>query len=79
MRVILVLMLLVLAVGTGLAYGNDGITHTVAALGGKALSQPAALLLSGGFLIVFAGAVRRFTFDTRPGVNSSWWANRDHR
>lgn len=71
------LMLLVLAVGTGVAYGHDGITHTVAALGGRALSQPAALVLSGGLMIVLAGAVRRFTFDTRSGVRSSWWATRN--
>lgn len=56
------LVLMVLAVGTGLAYGNDGITHTVAALGAGPMSEPAALLLSGGLLIGLAGAVRRLTF-----------------
>jgi len=65
MKVVLVSVLVALAAATSFAYG----THTVATstpavsveVTDRAISEPAALLLSGSFLLGLAGAVKRFT------------------
>jgi hypothetical protein len=64
MKVFVVLLLVVLAAATAYAYGNLAVTSNVtsaAAQVAEGTSEPAALLLSGGFLLGLAGAVKRFT------------------
>ena len=64
MKVFLVLMLVVLAAATALAFGNASVTSSVTAAAVQVVdhtSEPAALLLSGSFLLGLAGAVKRFT------------------
>jgi len=64
MKVVLVLVLVVLAAATALAYGNAAVTTSVTAVAAQVAdhtSEPAALLVSGSFLLGLAGAVKRFT------------------
>ena len=65
MKVVLVLMLVLLAAATALALGNGAaVTSSVSAAAVQVVdhtSEPAALLLSGSFLLGLAGAVKRFT------------------
>jgi hypothetical protein len=64
MKVFVVLLVVVLAAASALAYGNLGVASSVSSAavqvaGGS--NEPAALLLSGSFLLGLAGAVKRFT------------------
>ena len=63
MKVLLVLVIVVLAAATAFAYGRGdmaaGVTVVVAQTAHVAVSEPATLLISGGLLLVLAGAVRR--------------------
>jgi hypothetical protein len=65
MKVVLVSVLVALAAATSLAYGNHTVATSTPAVAvqvtERAVSEPAALLLSGGFLLGLAGAVKRFT------------------
>jgi hypothetical protein len=65
MKVVLVSVLVALAAATSFAYGNHAVTTSAPAVAvqvtDRALSEPAALLLSGSFLLGLAGAVKRFT------------------
>ena len=64
MRVVLVLGLVMLAAATAVAYGNFAVNSTVTQVAAEVVeitSEPAALLLSGSFLLGLAGAVKRFT------------------
>ena len=64
MKVVLVLVLVMLAAATALAYGNIAVTSSVTAVAAQVVgssSEPAALLLSGSLLLGLAGAVKRFT------------------
>ena len=65
MRVLLVLALVALvAATTAVAFGDGLVTSSVTAAAVQVVdhtSEPAALLLSGSFLLGLAGAVRRFT------------------
>ena len=64
MKVVLVVMLVVLAAATALAFGNPSVTDSVSAAAVQVVDrtrEPAALLLSGSFLLGLAGAVKRFT------------------
>jgi hypothetical protein len=64
MKVVLVLVLVMLAAATAVAYGNLAVTTSVTAAAAEVVegtSEPAALLLSGSFLLGLAGAVKRFT------------------
>jgi hypothetical protein len=64
MKVFVVLVLVVLVAASALAYGNltttAGMTSAAVEVAGGA-SEPAALLLSGSFLLGLACAVKRFT------------------
>jgi hypothetical protein len=64
MKVVLVLAFVALAAATALGYGHSAVTHGVTAVAVQvagSASEPAALLLSGSFLLGLAGAVKRFT------------------
>jgi hypothetical protein len=65
MKVVLVPVIVGLAAATSLAYSNHGAANSTPAVAvqvtDRALSEPAALLLSGSFLLGLAGAVKRFT------------------
>jgi hypothetical protein len=64
MKVLLVLTLMLLAAATALAYGAAdmaaGMSAAVAQTSEVAMTEPATMLVSGGLLLVLAGAVRRF-------------------
>jgi hypothetical protein len=64
MKVLLVLTLMLLAAATALAYGAAdmaaGMSAAVAHTSEVAMTEPATMLVSGGLLLVLAGAVRRF-------------------
>lgn len=61
MKVLMVLALVVLAAATAFAYGGEVTTMTavVARTTALVISEPVAMLVSGGLLLVIAGAVRR--------------------
>jgi hypothetical protein len=64
MKVVLVSVFVLLAAATALAYGNLVVTTSMTAAAVEAVGgtgEPAALLLSGSFLLGLAGAVKRFT------------------
>jgi hypothetical protein len=63
MKVTLVSVFVAMAVATALGYRgveSTSLTAAAAHIAGSA-KEPAALLLSGGFLLGLAGAVKRFT------------------
>ena len=64
MRVLLVIAIVLLAAATAFAYGRADVAASVSVVVAEtadvALSEPAAMLVSGGLLFVLAGAVRRF-------------------
>ena len=63
MRVLLVIAIVLLAAATAFAYGRADVAATVSVVSvtaDVALSEPAAMLVSGGLLLVLASAVRRF-------------------
>jgi hypothetical protein len=63
MKVIIVSVLVLLAAATAVAFGIPG-RNEVAAVAvqmADGTSEPAALLLSGSFLLGLAGAVKKFT------------------
>jgi hypothetical protein len=64
MKVLLVLAIVVLAAATAFAYGHAevaaGMSVVVDHTAGVVVSEPAAMLLSGGLLLALASAVRRF-------------------
>jgi hypothetical protein len=62
MKALLVLVLLLITAATALAYGSDvatGMSVVAAATPTIVITEPLAMLLSGGLLLVLAGAVRR--------------------
>lgn len=63
MKVLMVLALVVLAAATAFAYGTGGEVTTMTAVVARTtafvISEPVAMLVSGGLLLVIAGAVRR--------------------
>jgi phosphate/sulfate permease len=63
MKVLLVLAIVLLGAATAFAYGRAdvaaGVSVVVAQTAHVAVSEPAALLISGGLLLVLASAVRR--------------------
>lgn len=65
MKVFLVLSLVILAAAAALAYGRTEEATTLATVAAQTTSvmgtEPATLLLSGGFLLAVAGAVRRLS------------------
>jgi len=62
MKVFLVLLLVILAAASALAYGGVDVVAGMAAVAshGSSADEPVALLLSGSLLIGLAGALRRF-------------------
>lgn len=60
MKVLLVLAIVLLAAATAFAYGHAGVAVVVDHTAGVVVSEPAAMLLSGGLLLALASAVRRF-------------------
>ena len=62
MKVFLVLSLVVLGAASALVYTRTDVM-TAFLFQASSRSEPAALLLSGGFLLGIAGAVRRFVSD----------------
>jgi len=63
MKAVIVLMLVLLAAATVMAYGHGDTAGIAAAvLNSTQPDEPIALLLSGSALIGLAGAVRRLTF-----------------
>ena len=64
MKVLLVLVIVVLAAATAFAYGHPevaaGVSVVVDHTADVVVSEPAAMLLSGGFSLALASAVRRF-------------------
>ena len=63
MKALLVVMLVFLGAITALAYGRADVSAGVAAVVSHfRAGEPTALLVSGGALLVLAGALRRFTF-----------------
>lgn len=64
MKVLLVLAIVLLAAATALAYGHAevaaGVSVVVEQTAGVVVSEPTAMLLSGGLLLALASAVRRF-------------------
>jgi hypothetical protein len=64
MKVLLVLAIVIFAAATALAYGSAdvaaGVSVVVDRTANVVVSEPAAMLLSGGLLLVLASAVRRF-------------------
>ena len=65
MKVFLVLSLVILAAAAALAYGRADEVRTLATVAAQTThvvgAEPVTLLLSGGFLLAVAGAVRRLT------------------
>ena len=63
MRVLLVLTIMLMAAATAFAYGRAemaaSVSVVVAHTPGVALTEPLTMLLSGGLMLVLAGAVRR--------------------
>lgn len=63
MKVLLVLVIVLLAAASAFAYGRAdvaaGVSVVVAQTADVVVSEPAALLLSGGLLLALASAVRR--------------------
>ena len=64
MKALVVLVLVVLAAASLVAYGRADVAAGMAAVVGHAsqTDEPMALLLSGSALIGLAGALRRFAF-----------------
>lgn len=64
MKVFVVLVLVLLAAASAFVYGNLSVSSSVTSAAvqvAEGTSEPAALLLSGSFLLGLAGAVKRFT------------------
>jgi hypothetical protein len=59
MKVLLVLAIVLLAAATAFAYGHAGVSVVVDHTADVVVSEPAAMLLSGGLLLALASAVRR--------------------
>lgn len=63
MKALLVLAIVLLAAATAFAYGRAGVAAGVSVVVAQTtdvvVSEPAALLISGGLLLVLASAVRR--------------------
>jgi hypothetical protein len=63
MKVLLVLAIVLLAAASAFAYGRAdvaaGVSVVVAQTADVVVREPAALLVSGGFLLALASAVRR--------------------
>ena len=65
MKVVLVLVFVMLAAATALAYSNLTVPSSMTAIAvevARSTSEPAALLLSGSALLGLAGAVKKLTF-----------------
>ena len=64
MKVLLVLTIMLLAAATALAYGAADMAASMSAVVAHssevAMTEPLTMLVSGGLLLVLAGAVRRF-------------------
>jgi len=65
MKVLLVLVIVLLAAATAFAYGRPevaaGVSAVVAQTADVAVSEPAAMLLSGTLLLALGSVVRRFS------------------
>ena len=62
MKALLVLVLVLMAAATAFAYGSNvatGMSVVAAATPTVVITEPLAMLLSGGVLLALAGAVRR--------------------
>lgn len=62
MKALLVLALVLMAAATAFAYGSDvatGMSVVAAATPTVVITEPLAMLLSGGLLLAVAGVVRR--------------------
>lgn len=62
MKALLVLVLVLMAAATAFAYGSDvaaGMSVVASATPQMVITEPMVMLLSGGLLLVLAGAVRR--------------------
>lgn len=62
MKALLVLVLTLMAAATAFAYGSDvaaGMSMVTAVTPQVVITEPLAMVLSGGVLIALAGAVRR--------------------
>ena len=62
MKAFLVLLGVIAAAATALAFGHADVSAGVNAVASQVTTEPTALLLSGSALLGLAGAVRRLTF-----------------